>query len=161
MANRMEKLSVTPTVNTAGGAHASGDLATSKMTFDLSVFRSRINTPIFLNNVKITDLSGNNVDYDLLLFHTDPGSTTFTLNAAFDLHDGDLADLITAVAVTDFCALADNGFAYKSDLATPIPLDHTASSMNLYACLVTRGTPTYGSTSDLVVQLTFSSDVDG
>ena len=157
--NRMERLSATPTVDTSG-AHTAGDLATSKMEFDLALFRSRGNTPIFLNNVKITDLAGNNVDYDLLLFHTNPGSTTFTLNVAFDLHDSDLADLITNISITDFCALADNGFAYKSDLATPIPMAHTGD-MKMYACLVTRGTPTYTMASDLVVQLTFSSDVDG
>lgn len=159
MVNRMERLSATPTVDVS--AHSSGDLATSKMTFDLTGFRSRTTTPIFLNGVKITDLADNDVDYDLLLFHANPGSTTFTLSTAFDLADADLANLITVVPVTSYATFADNGLVYANDLATAIPMDHTAASMSLYACLVARGTPTFTTASDLVVQLTFSSDVDG
>lgn len=106
--------------------------------------------------------------FDIFLFN---GSITATTdNAAFAGSDADMAKCIGVISIlttdynTAFAGTPLNSVAFKPDTKTntlpqamAIPY-YCSGSTTLYAQLVTRGTPTYTSTTDIVVQLNCTLD---
>jgi len=101
--------------------------------------------------------------FDLLLFNASITATTD--NAAFAGTDADMAKLVGMISIlagdynTAFAGTPLNSIAFKPNSATATwPLSmaipyYCSGGTNLYVQCVVRGTPTYASTSDLVIQL--------
>lgn len=151
--------SATPTI-TSGSAYASGDLIGGKLTFSNAVLSSLRHAEIV--GATLLDASKQNADIDLVLFSADPSSTTFTDDSAFAVHADDLAKVIAVVkfrASSDYVSFSANSVAIVDTVAKRFRTTGTASPYDsLFGALVSRGTPTYTSTSALTVGITIWQD---
>lgn len=108
-----------------------------------------------LRQISVVDKAKQSVAITVLLFDALP-TVASSNNAAIDITDAEMADKALAsvsVAAGDYVALANSSLATK---ATTTPVKAAAESSTLYAVALTTGTPTYGSTSDLVFRLHFT-----
>lgn len=140
----------TPTISTS--AYASGDQLGGKITLT-NAARSSIGSGT-IQHVTISDLAKQSAPIDVLFFTTDPSNTTFTDNAATDIHDTDILTLVGAVSVNSWFALNDNSVGCA---VAGIPFK-LSTGTSLYAALVVRGTPTYASTSDITLTVGILAD---
>lgn len=142
-------LSATPTLDT--NAYAAGDCMGTKMTFDLSSWRDRRGG--LVQSVTLVDLAKQSIAHDLIVFDSDPSATTFTDNAALDIHDSDAAKVVAVIPIVTYVALNDSSIGYAANLARPfrLPLASDAT-LALYGILRSGGAPTYGA-SDITVRL--------
>jgi hypothetical protein len=137
-----------PTVTVDTSIYASGDLIGAKLT--LSNF-FQFNNVATLQGVVLVDQAKQSAALDIIFFGANPSGTTFTDNAALDVADADMSKILGAVNVlsANYYALNDNSIAVVKDIN--LKLKGTASTV--YACLVSRGTPTYAASTDLVLSL--------
>lgn len=126
------------TVGANTDAYSAGDLVGGKLTL-ADVFLNGAKEP-FLTSITVQDLTKQNAALDIVFFDADPAATTFTNNAALDIADADLPKVIGYAQVVDYASFNDSSVGCVSGLAMAIR--PTAST--LYACIVSRGTPTYG-----------------
>ena len=126
-------LGVSSTAATA--AYADNDLVGSLMT--VNVGKSGI-----LQFLTLQDLSAQNAALEVLVFTSNPGSTTFTDNAAVDVADADLprCKFQFSIGAGDYVSLADNSIGTVKNLALP----YATADGNLYVALRSAAaTPTY------------------
>ena len=142
-------ITVTPTIEAA--AYVAGDLVGGKLSFS-NVLRPIANADHtgLIQSIIITDLGTQSAALDLVLFDVDPTNTTFTENAAFDIDDTDLLTILGVAAITDWKAFNDNSVGLALNMAMPFNL---GTNNTLYGALISRGTPTYASTTDLTVRI--------
>lgn len=109
-----------------------------------------------LQSAMVLDKAGQLVSYDLFLFDSAPTSPTDKTTIA--LSSADLAKIAMPVvpisggslgAASTMAVVGGGGLGYAFRLR---------SGTTLYGILVTRGTPTYASTSDVTVDLTLLPD---
>lgn len=145
-------VSATPTVDT--NIYASGDLIGGKLTFSPAALTS-LKASGYIVSAYVTDKAAQAVDLELVVFRANPSGTTFTDQAAFDPADSDLASVAAAISLpsasTSF-AWNDNSVHFAGSLALPV------KGPTLYGALVSRGTPTFASSSDVTVYLCVSVD---
>jgi hypothetical protein len=145
-------VAVTPTVSTSP-AYAAGDAVGGKQTFSsatrISAHSGRVKSVI------VTDLAKQNAVMDFILFNADPSGTTFTDNSALDVADADVSKIFARVPLVDWCGFNDNSVCAVNNLSLDFKL---SSGSSIYGCLITRGTPTFAGTSDIVVTLVIEQD---
>lgn len=136
-------VAVAPTV-TASSAYASGNVVGGLLVLP-NMVRLTGGTAI-LQKVVVDFKTTQTAQLDLVLFANNPTGTTFTDKAAFSLAAADFNRVIGTVHITDCTSLGTPSVCQASGLALPI---QGQGSTTVYGVLVTRGTPTYGSTSDI------------
>lgn len=141
-------MSQTPTISN-GSIYAAKDAVGGLLTF--ASINSSSGRAVRVKTVQIVDKGQQLAALDLVLFRA-----TFTAptdNAAFDPTDTELADYVGTVRVTvaDYDDFTDNAVAHVELAGNGMQV--TPSGTALYGALVSRGTPTYTSTSDLIVAL--------
>lgn len=145
-------VSVTPTV-TASSAYTAKDAVGGLMTFTNLSCTNRGGGRI--NSVIITDKADQAVEYDVVLFKSQPAGT-FTNKVTFDPADADLLLMMPIINLrsTDHFSFNDNGVSSLSSLNSGAWTTVTSGLPGtFYVSLVTRGTPTYASTSDITLTL--------
>jgi hypothetical protein len=147
-------LSATPVLQTAG-PYTTGYCLGSKLTLSNAARVSAGSGTI--QSIALSDKGKQSIAADLILFDADPSSSTFTDNAAATIADADLSKIIGVVTLVagDYAAFFDSSVATKRALDIGFKL---ASGSSLYAVLVTRGTPTYVSVSDLALRIAIQQD---
>jgi len=151
-------VTATPTVDTA--IYASGDLIGAKLTFSNAL--PDYTGAATLVSAEIVDKASQAVDMDLVLFVTNPSNTTFTDQATFDIADGDLGYVGTAInfGSSSRFAFNDNAVKYVGSVFYPL-VGRTSSgalSTTLYGALISRGTPTFAASSDVTVKICLAWD---
>jgi len=139
-----------PTI-TASSAYASGNVIGGKLTF--STF-GRIAGGSGLIQMGLIQAKANySFAADLLLFHTDPAASTFTDKQALAVNVTDFDKILGAISfgASDWVNAGTPSFAQRFGLAMAYKV--ASGQQDLYGVLVSRGTPTFGSTSDLKVVL--------
>lgn len=128
------------TLGATATTYASGDLIGGKLTLT-PVSRSAKDVASLVS-VTVHDLDAQEAALDILLFDTNPSNTTFTDDAALDVDDADLPNVvgIVNVAAADYVSLSDNSVAHVENLSI---LLKPASGDTVYAAVVSGGTPTY------------------
>ncbi len=121
--------------------YSAGDLVGGKLELSDRAFGGLI------QSVVITDLAGVNIDKDVVFFDTNPSNTTFTENAALDINDADLVNILGVAAVDTWFSFNDNSVGQALNLAIPFV------NTGLYAAIVERGTANYASTADLSIRV--------
>ncbi len=141
------RATATPEI-TASSAYASGNAVGALLTF-AGMARADGQGGV-LQTAILRDKAGQNVPYDLFLFDAAPAAPTD--KSAVALADADLAKCIGVVSFAGVVlgASAGKGIFTAAGLALGYKLD---AGTALYGILVTRGTPTYGGTSDVTVDL--------
>jgi len=133
--------SQTPTVT--AGAYTANDFVGGKLTFD---FSSEGNQGGVIISVAITDKGKQDAELELHLFTSLSGST-ITDNGAATVVDADLVNFVGAFSTND-----STWRDYADNSAILLPnLGDGFDTLTLEGFLVTRGTPTYASTSDITV----------
>lgn len=149
-------VSVTPTVDTS--AYAAKDNIGGLQTLSLIGCNNKRRGKI--TSVVLTDKSDNAAEYDILTFSSIPVGT-FTDQAAVDPSDSDLLRMnpVINLASTDHFSFNDNGISSLSGLKSN-GIAYVTSSLpgTLYAAIVSRGTPTYTSSSDITLTIGFECD---
>lgn len=150
-------ISVTPTV-TASSAYTAKDSVGGLMTFSNVSCLGR--TKGRVNSVMISDKADQSVEYDVVLFKSSPAGTV-TNKSAFDPADADLALMLPVINLRtqDHFSWNDNGISSISSLSSgAVSSSGDGLPGTIYAAIVTRGTPTYASTSDITLTLGFVCD---
>lgn len=143
---------VSSTLTVQAAAYAAGDIVGGKITLT-GVVVSPLDRPTgIIHSVAITDKAGQDVDYDVVFFDTDPSNTTFTENSALTLSDTDLPTIVGVAQVTTHVAFAASGVNILHGANIPFKITDTSTNA-LYACVITRGAPTYASTSDVTLRI--------
>jgi hypothetical protein len=146
-------LTATPTVSTSP-AYTSGDNVGGKVTLT-DVCRASTGSGI-IQSVVITSKSLQSGSFDVIFFNADPSGSTFTDNGAQGVVDADLSKIIGVAHCSDVTALAAESIHQATGLALPFALSGGATT--IYAAIVTRATPTLGSTSDIWLSVRILQD---
>lgn len=144
------RLAVTPTISTS--AYAAKDAIGGILTFANAARWSGGTGTIV--GVTIIDKDQELANIDLILFDQTIAGTV-TDNSPFDPTDADLANCVGVVSIGSgfYADFSDNSVAHVN-VAHPFVLAGTS----LFGALVSRGTPTYTGTSDIIVILTIAQD---
>ena len=145
----LTRIQVTPTIST--GIYAAKDAIGGLYTFSNAARYSGGSGRLLA--VTVVDKDQEKADMDLVLFRA-----TFTAptdNAVFDPTDAELLDCIGWVPIGSgmYADFNDNSVAHVD-----CNVAFTLAGTDLFAAMVSRGTPTYTATSDLVVTLTIAQD---
>jgi hypothetical protein len=149
-------VTTTPTVSTSP-AYTSGDAVGALQTLANAVRVSgsagASGTSAYLQSVIVNSKSAQSSLIDIFLFKANPSGSTCTDNAAFVLATADFDKVVGVVHVADWTAgnTASVGQAHGMGIMVGL-----SSATTLYACAVTRATPTLGTTSDLTFNFTFA-----
>jgi hypothetical protein len=136
-------------------AYGSGDLIGGKLSLSGTVVDGILSG--IITSIHVDDKASQGADLDIVFFDADPSTTTFTDNAAFDPTDADLLKIICVVSITVDSAFADNGTSFVRNVNCPFKLTSN-SAKTLYAAVVSRGTPTYASATDLLLRIGILQD---
>jgi hypothetical protein len=142
-------LTETPTIST--GAYASGDLLGTLMKFKSSELSQ--NQRCVIQSLIVFDKDKENIDVDVVIFESNPSSTTFTDNAALAIADADLDKIAHVESLTSYVDFSDNSVAESQSMTIPVTFTDS-----IYVCLVTRGAPTYTATTDISLKLSIIQD---
>lgn len=148
-------ITMTPIVS-SGVAYATGDNVGALMQF---AGAARVTDGHgVVHTVTLTDLGKQDIATDVIIFSQNPTATTFTDNSPMDIADADLPKIcgIVKIAASDYSDFNDNSAACIRSAG--VTFDLVAGNQTLYACLVTRGAPTYTSTSDITLKLGILQD---
>lgn len=151
--NKTRQVEATPTISTS--AYASGDLIGTKMTLTGATSASVPNGTIV--SVELIDKDAEAANVEVVFFDANPSNTTFTDNAAFAPTDADAANIICVREVQKHFAFSTNGVSEAQNMA-PCPFYLGGTNTTIYAAIVSRGTPTYTSTSDLTLRVGIFQD---
>jgi hypothetical protein len=138
------------TAAVTAAAYSAGNAVGALRTFSGMALASGLGG--ILQTVIVRDKAGQNVNYDLFLFDASPSSTTVTDKSAVAVNTADLAKIIGVVSLTGIVlgASSTTGVLTAAGLGLAYKL---TSGTTIYGILVTRGAPTYTSTSDVSVEL--------
>lgn len=138
-------LAVTQTTNAS--AYEAGDAVGGKITIT-SAMRVSGGTGV-LQSIQVIDKGNQKVALELLIFDSDPTAATITDDTAF-VYSTDISKQIARIpiAASDYVTLNSIATASIGGLSRIIK---ASGSANLYAALITTGTPTYISTSDIII----------
>lgn len=155
-APRTIQCAVTQTV-TANSAYASGNAVGGKITCANAARGPGLGG--IIQTVWVSDKAGNNVPYEFWPFNADPSATTVTNKTAIAINTADLTKVAgppIAISGVYLGATATMGIVGFGGLGQAFKL--ASDNTTMYGILVTRGTPTYTSTSDVTVNITILPD---
>lgn len=107
-----------------------------------------------VQNVTVLSQSVQTSGYKLYLFNDAPGSTTVTDKTTPSLNAVDLPKLLNVITLVS----ADSTIGKTIHVTNGIGVGFITTTQTLYGVLVTTGTPTYTSTTDISVTLTVLQD---
>lgn len=138
-------LAVTQVTNAS--AYEAGDAVGGKITIT-DAMRVSGGTG-FLQSIQIIDKGNQKAALELLIFDSDPTAATITDDTAF-AYSTDLSKQIARISIgaADYATIDGKASVSMGGLSRTLK---ASGSANLYAALVTTGTPTYTSTSDIIV----------
>lgn len=143
-------LTVTPTI-TASLAYAAGNTIGPLMSFTSASRAS--GGALMIQAVNLVDADKQNAAIDLVLFNSAPTSTTD--KTAFNPSKADLQKCVGVVPLGTYASFSATSVCSVNNVGLEMLLSGTST---LTGQLVCRGTPTYTTTSSLVVTLTVVQD---
>lgn len=150
---------VTPTVS-ASSAYADGDAVGAEMLIDFGIADDSIHAAFVIQSISIVDKAKQDAEIDILFF--DESVTPSADNATADFTDAALAGNflgVVTVAASDYADLNDNSVATIKNVGLQLKMETDGGDAKIYAYAVTRSTPTYASTSDLVFKFDLAADL--
>lgn len=151
---KSKNVSATPVIQAA--AYASGDQLGA--IFELPNALDDSSGTGGILSVTVVDKAKQKAAFDLLLFSAKP-TVVSADNAPLDISDADMADKFigkVSVVIADYSDLANCSVASVTQVAlllNAVKDQNNLGGRSLWAILQCRGTPTYTSTSDLVLKI--------
>lgn len=143
----------TPVISTS--AYAAGDQMGGVLTLTAAV--DATSDTATLISVTVIDKAGQSSDLDVLFFNASP-TVASSDNAALSISDAEMAQKFIGrvkISSTDYSTTAAGSDATKSGIGLFLQAYLTN---NLYAIVQCQGSPTYTSTSDLVLKFGILQD---
>lgn len=136
----------TPAIDTS--IYAAGQVMGGKLTLATAVESAASGGVI--GTVTITDKAKQNAAIAVVFFNADPSATTFTNHSALTVNAADQAKIIghVVLAAAEYLSLSNIAVGTHPNAGISFKLP---AGTTLYACLISQGTPTYASASDLVL----------
>lgn len=128
---------------TAASAYVAGNAVGSLIT--LAGVNRVSGASVYAQSVAVSSKSVQAGQMDLVFFNANPTSSTCTDKTAFSVATADAAKIVGAAHVSDWTASALGSMGQMQQPPIGIAVPATA----LYACLVTRSTPTFTATTDI------------
>jgi hypothetical protein len=153
MDGKARLVTVTPTISTS--AYADGDQLGDVLTLTNAMDDIRDTGAVL--SVSVIDKAKQNAAFDILFFDQNP-TVSSSDNAALNIADAEMAAKFLGrikVATGDYSELSASSVASVNGIGLFIA---SSGSKNLFAILQSRGTPTYTSTSDLVIKIGIVQD---
>lgn len=156
---KSRNVSATPVIQAA--AYASGDQL--GVLFELQNALDDSSGTGGILSLTVIDKAKQKAAIDLLLFSAKPAVASSD-NAALDISDAEMADKFigkVSVAASDYSDLANCSIASLTQVAlllNAVKDQNNLGGRSLWAILQCRGTPTYTSTSDLVLKVGIIQD---
>lgn len=144
-------VTVTTALTHEAAAYAAGDCIGTSVSFADVVNTSSLSGSI--REVVVSDKAAQGVNLELNC--SDIAATDCTDNAAFDPTDAQLPTFMRPIPITVHNAFSDNGVSSSGDINVPFG---ALASTTLKCFLVSRGAPTYASTTDLSVSITIEKE---
>jgi len=147
------ELTATPVVS-ASTVYASGDNVGGLMKLKATSPDRMPDTQYCrIVSIIVHDKSTQAENIDVYLYKSNPSGSTFTDNVAQTLTDADNLKVKHVENLTSYDSAAANGLAGATSLSVGMPFTD-----GIYASFITRGTPTYDSTSDLTLTVSIEWD---
>lgn len=134
--------SITPTITTTDVAYTSGDNVGGVLKLDSAV--TTMNGTAILKSIVVKDSLNQKSDLTILLFNTDPtqlatatDNSAFAWGSSFPFCIGSFN-----VAAADYDTIDSKAIATIDVMSSP--LQNANGTINLWAVVITTGTPTYG-----------------
>lgn len=143
----------TPTLTVAGAYAIADYVGTSGDALTLAACARVAGGTGIITRAILIDYALQSVSTELWLFDTEP--TPPNDNAAWSISDADSKKCIAVIPFSTYYASALNSVSMSDQLA--IAFKCAAGSQSLYACLVTRGAPTYAD-GDITIRLGIVQD---
>lgn len=150
-------ISVTPDLASFATPYSSGDVLGAVNTIAGAVNDSK--GVAKLDTIIVLDKANQKSDIDLVFFDSAPDNSIGADNAAYALNDADLSKVVgrVSVAAANYVSSSTtNAEATIKDVE--LSMQSIAGSEALYVAVISRGTPTYGSASDLIIKLCFEQE---
>jgi hypothetical protein len=146
------QLSANPVIQAA--LYAAGNSVGGLLTFN-NAYRG-VTNPVTLQDLIVTDKSGQNAPLTILFFDSNPTNGNYADKTAVTFGT-DFPKIIGKVNVqtTDYDTINAKGIAHIKNISAILVPNATTT---LYAVIVTTGTPTYVSTSDITLKLKLYQD---
>lgn len=145
-------VTVTPNLASFATPYSSGDVLGGLNTIPLAVMDAHSSASV--DSFVTLDAANQKSKVDLIFFSAIPANTTFTDNSAYALSDLDLPLLLGRLSVQDTDYVSSGSANAEATLRSiGLILQAAQGSKTLYCVAVSRGTPTYGSASDLSFKL--------
>lgn len=150
-------ITITPAAASFATPYSSGDVIGAVNTLSNAALNS--GQAVKLDSVVVLDKANQKSSLDLIFFNEAPVNSIGADNAAYALHDDDLTKVIGRISVTgsDYVSSSTtNAEAVYRDLE--LTMQPKLGSKNIFMAVVSRGTPTYGSASDLIVKVSLEQE---
>ena len=151
--------SLIPTIT--GGAYSAGDALGNEMVIDFGLGGKVDNHSAFIiQSISVVDQAKQSAATDLFFFNA--SVTASADNAAADFTDAQLKSNFlghVVIAAADYGALNDNSVATVRNIGLQLKPEVGGTDFKIYCYAVTRGTPTYVTTTDLQFNFHFAADL--
>lgn len=152
---------ITPTIDTS--AYGDGDQLGGEMVIDIGTGgtgAASIFDAFVIQSISVIDIDAQSAAIDLVFF--DDSVTIASDNAAADFTDAQLkANFLGAVSIaaTDYKAFNDNVAATVRNVGLQLHPTTGGDDHKIYVYAVSRGTPTYATTSSLTFKFDLACDL--
>lgn len=133
---------IIPSITTSAAAYSSGDVVGGLITLG-NIVRFAKGTGV-LKSIHVTDSSGSAAPLTILIFSETPSGATYTDNSAFAYGATALSKQIAKINVGSSDYETINGESVADIDTISKVLRSTGDNGNLYAVVLTTGTPTFG-----------------
>jgi hypothetical protein len=112
---------------------------------------------VILESICVIDLTNQKSALDIYFFSEAPANTVGADNAAYVLNDADAPFLLGRINIAAANYVSSSTTNAECTVANiQLMLQPKAGSRDIYMLVVSRGTPTYGAATDLIVRMAFS-----
>lgn len=150
-------ITATPAAASFATPYSSGDVIGGANTLTNAVHKTP-GTGI-IQSIVVLDKANQKSALDILFFDTTPANSFGADNAAYALNDADLGYCLGrySVAAADYVSSSTNS-AEATIRSVGLPIKAATGARDIYMVVVSRGTPTYGSATDLIVRVGILQD---
>ena len=150
-------ISVQPNLASFATPYSSGDVLGSVNTIAGAVNDSKGVSK--LDSIVVLDAANQKSAIDLVFFNEAPANSIGADNAAYALNDADLSKVVGRVSVAGADYVSSSTTNAEATLRNiELSMQSIAGSEVLYVAVVSRGTPTYGAATDLIIKLCFEQE---
>ena len=150
-------ITVTPDLASFATPYSSGDVMGAANTITDAATDTK--GVVKLDSLVVLDKANQKAALDIIFFDEAPAASFGADNAAYALNDSDLSKVVgrVSVATGDYVSSSTNN-AEATLKNIELTMQARAGVKDLYCVVVSRGTPTYGSASDLLIKLALEQE---